>query len=199
MSYVPLPTVYEREGRTERAWDIYSRLLRDRIIFIGTPINDFVANAVIAQMLFLQMEDPKKDISLYINSPGGSVTDGMAIYDTMNFLQCDIVTYCVGQAASMSTLLLAAGTKGKRYALPNSRVMMHQPTGGATGQTSDISIAAKEILRWRARMNELISSHTNKTLEEIASDSDRDFYLTAEDALAYGIVDKVIEPKPIGN
>ncbi len=198
VSYVPLPTVYEREGRTERAWDIYSRLLRDRIIFIGTPINDFVANAVIAQMLFLQMEDPKKDISLYINSPGGSVTDGLAIYDTMNFLQCDIVTYCVGQAASMATLLLAAGTKGKRYALPNSRVMMHQPTGGATGQTSDISIAAKEILRWRARMNELISSHTNKTPEEIANDSDRDFYLTAEDALAYGIVDKVIEPKPIG-
>jgi ATP-dependent Clp protease protease subunit len=198
VSYVPLPTVYEREGRTERAWDIYSRLLRDRIIFIGTPINDFVANAVIAQMLFLQMEDPKKDISLYITSPGGSVTDGMAIYDTMNFLQCDIVTYCVGQAASMATLLLAAGTKGKRYALPNSRVMMHQPTGGATGQTSDISIAAKEILRWRARMNELISSHTNKTSEEIANDSDRDFYLTAEDALAYGIVDKVIEAKPIG-
>ncbi len=197
MSYVPLPTVYEREGRTERAWDIYSRLLRDRIIFIGTPINDFVANAVIAQMLFLQMEDPKKDISLYINSPGGSVTDGMAIYDTMNFLQCDVVTYCVGQAASMATLLLAAGTKGKRYALPNSRVMMHQPTGGATGQTSDISIAAKEILRWRQRMNELISSHTSKTPEEIANDSDRDFYLTAQDALEYGIVDKVIEAKPI--
>ena len=197
MSYVPLPTVYEREGRNERAWDIYSRLQRDRIIFIGTPINDFVANAVIAQMLFLQMEDPKKDISLYINSPGGSVTDGMAIYDTMNFLQCDIVTYCVGQAASMATLLLAAGTKGKRYALPNSRVMMHQPTGGATGQTSDISIAAKEILRWRARMNELISIHTNKTPKEIANDSARDFYLTAKDALAYGIVDKVIDSKPI--
>jgi ATP-dependent Clp protease protease subunit len=195
VSYVPLPTVYEREGRTERAWDIYSRLLRDRIIFIGTPINDFVANAVIAQMLFLQMEDPKKDISLYINSPGGSVTDGMAIYDTMNFLQCDVVTYCVGQAASMSTLLLAAGTKGKRYALPNSRVMMHQPTGGATGQTSDISIAAREIVRWRERMNELIASHTNKTAEEIAADSDRDFYLTAQDALEYGIVDKVIESK----
>lgn len=195
MSYVPLPTVYEREGRTERAWDIYSRLLRDRIIFIGTPINDFVANAVIAQMLFLQMEDPKKDISLYINSPGGSVTDGMAIYDTINFLQCDVVTYCVGQAASMATLLLAAGTKGKRYALPNSRVMMHQPMGGATGQTSDISIAAREIVRWRERMNELIAKHTNKTAEEIAADSDRDFYLTAEDALEYGIVDKVIESK----
>lgn len=196
MSYVPLPTVYEREGRTERAWDIYSRLLRDRIIFIGTPINDFVANAVIAQMLFLQMEDPKKDISLYINSPGGSVTDGMAIYDTINFLQCDVVTYCVGQAASMATLLLASGTKGKRYALPNSRVMMHQPTGGATGQTSDISIAAREIVRWRERMNELIASHTNKTKEEIAEDSDRDFYLTAKEAMEYGIVDKVIENKP---
>jgi len=195
VSYVPLPTVYEREGRTERAWDIYSRLLRDRIIFIGTPINDFVANAVIAQMLFLQMEDPKKDISLYINSPGGSVTDGMAIYDTMNFLQCDMVTYCVGQAASMSTLLLAAGTKGKRYALSNSRVMMHQPTGGATGQTSDISIAAREILRWRERMNALIAHHTNKTADEIAADSDRDFYLTAQEACDYGIVDKVIEPK----
>lgn len=196
MSYVPLPTVYEREGRTERAWDIYSRLLRDRIIFIGTPINDFVANAVVAQMLFLQMDDPKKDISLYINCPGGSVTDGMAIYDTMNFLQCDIVTYCVGQAASMATLLLAAGTKGKRYALPNSRVMMHQPTGGATGQTSDISIAAKEILRWRAQMNELLANHTNKTAAEIAADSDRDFYLTAKEAMEYGIVDKVIENKP---
>jgi len=196
VSYVPLPTVYEREGRTERAWDIYSRLLRDRIIFIGTPINDFVANAVVAQMLFLQMDDPKKDISLYINCPGGSVTDGMAIYDTMNFLQCDIVTYCVGQAASMATLLLAAGTKGKRYALPNSRVMMHQPTGGATGQTSDISIAAKEILRWRAQMNVLLAQHTNKTAEEIASDSDRDFYLTAKEAMEYGIVDKVIESKP---
>jgi ATP-dependent Clp protease protease subunit len=195
VSYVPLPTVYEREGRSERAWDIYSRLLRDRIIFIGTPINDFVANAVIAQMLFLQMEDPKKDISLYINSPGGSVTDGMAIYDTMNFLQCDVVTYCVGQAASMATLLLAAGTKGKRYALPNSRVMMHQPSGGATGQTSDISIAAKEILRWRAQMNRLIAEHTSKTEAEVAADTDRDFYLSAEDAKAYGIVDQVIVNK----
>jgi ATP-dependent Clp protease protease subunit len=195
VSYVPLPTVYEREGRSERAWDIYSRLLRDRIIFIGTPINDFVANAVIAQMLFLQMEDPKKDISLYINSPGGSVTDGMAIYDTMNFLQCDVVTYCVGQAASMATLLLAAGTKGKRYALPNSRVMMHQPSGGATGQTSDISIAAKEILRWRAQMNRLIAEHTNKSESEVAEDTDRDFYLNAHDAKAYGVVDQVIVNK----
>ena len=195
MSYVPLPTVYEREGRTERAWDIYSRLLRDRIIFIGTPINDYVANAVIAQLLFLQMEDPKKDVSLYINSPGGSVTDGMAIYDTIRFLNCDVVTYCVGQAASMATLLLAAGTPGKRFALPNSRVMIHQPTGGATGQTSDISIAAREILRWRKRMNEVLAEHTGKKPEDIEKDSDRDYYMTADEALKYGVVDKVIEAK----
>lgn len=195
MSYVPLPTVYEREGRTERAWDIYSRLLRDRIIFIGTPINDFVANAVIAQLLFLQMEDAKKDISLYINSPGGSVTDGMAIYDTIRFLQCDVVTYCVGQAASMATLLLAAGTPGKRFALPNSRVMIHQPVGGATGQTADISIAAREILRWRKKMNEVLAEHTGKDVADIERDSDRDYYMTAEEALKYGIVDRVIEAK----
>ncbi len=195
MSYVPLPTVYEREGRTERAWDIYSRLLRDRIIFVGTPINDFVANAVIAQLLFLQMEDAKKDISLYINSPGGSVTDGMAIYDTIRFLQCDVVTYCVGQAASMATLLLAAGTPGKRFALPNSRVMIHQPTGGATGQTADITIAAREILRWRKKMNEVLAEHTGKDVSVIERDSDRDYYMTAEEAVAYGIVDRVIEAK----
>jgi ATP-dependent Clp protease protease subunit len=195
VSYVPLPTVYEREGRTERAWDIYSRLLRDRIIFIGTPINDFVANAVIAQLLFLQMEDTKKDVSLYINSPGGSVTDGMAIYDTIRFLQCDVVTYCVGQAASMATLLLAAGTPGKRFALPNSRVMIHQPVGGATGQTADISIAAREILRWRKRMNEVLAEHTGKDVADIERDSDRDYYMTAEEAVKYGIVDRVIEAK----
>jgi ATP-dependent Clp protease protease subunit len=195
VSYVPLPTVYEREGRTERAWDIYSRLLRDRIIFVGTPINDFVANAVIAQLLFLQMEDAKKDISLYINSPGGSVTDGMAIYDTIRFLQCDVVTYCVGQAASMATLLLAAGTPGKRFALPNSRVMIHQPTGGATGQTADITIAAREILRWRKKMNEVLAEHTGKDVSVIERDSDRDYYMTAEEAVAYGIVDRVIEAK----
>ncbi len=195
MSYVPLPTVYEREGRTERAWDIYSRLLRDRIIFVGTPINDFVANAVVAQLLFLQMEDAKKDISLYINSPGGSVTDGMAIYDTIRFLQCDVVTYCVGQAASMATLLLAAGTPGKRFALPNSRVMIHQPTGGATGQTADITIAAREILRWRKKMNEVLAEHTGKDVSVIERDSDRDYYMTAEEAVTYGIVDRVIEAK----
>lgn len=196
MSYQPLPYVYERDGRTERAWDIYSRLLKDRIIFIGTPINDYVANAVIAQLLFLQMEDPKKEIHIYINSPGGSVTDGMAIYDTINFLPCEVVTFCVGMAASMGTVLLAAGTPGKRFALPNSRVMIHQPSGGATGQTADIKIAAKEILRWRKTLNEVLAQHTGKKVEQIEKDSDRDFYMTAEEALNYGIVDKVITKKP---
>ena len=193
MSYLPLPYVYEREGRTERAWDIYSRLLRDRIIFIGTPINDFVANAVIAQLLFLQMEDPKKEIHLYVNSPGGSVTDGMAIYDTINFVKCDVVTYCVGLAASMATVLVASGAKGKRYALPNSRLMLHQPTGGAGGQTADISIAAKEILRWKKTLNDILSRHTGLPVERIEKDSDRDFYLSAPDAKEYGLVDHVIE------
>ena len=192
MNYLPLPYVYERDGRGEKAWDIYSRLLKDRIIFIGTPIDDFVANAVIAQMLFLQMEDAKKDVHLYINCPGGVVTAGMAIYDTMNFLHCDVVTYCVGQAASMATVLLAAGTKGKRYALPHSRVMIHQPSGGATGQASDISIAAKEILRWRSTINEVLAKHSHQTVELIEKDSDRDFYLSAQEAQAYGLVDRVI-------
>jgi ATP-dependent Clp protease protease subunit len=187
-----LPLVYERDGRSERSWDIYSRLLKDRIVFIGTPINDDVANAVIAQLLFLQMEDGKKDIHVYINSPGGSVTAGMAIYDTIHFLTCDVVTYCVGMAASMATVLLAAGTKGKRFALPNSRVMIHQPTGGATGQTSDITIAAKEILRWRRNINETLARHSGKTVEQIEKDSDRDYYMTAEEAKAYGLVDHVV-------
>jgi ATP-dependent Clp protease, protease subunit len=173
--------------------DIYSRLLKDRIIFIGTPIDDMVANLVIAQMLFLQMEDSKKDIHLYINSPGGVVTGGMAIYDTMNFLQCDIVTYCVGMAASMSTVLLAAGTKGKRYALPNSRVMIHQPSGGAGGQAADIAIAAKEILRWRKTLNEIVSKHTGKPVDQVEKDSDRDYYMSALEAKDYGIVDNVVE------
>lgn len=193
MSYAPLPYVYERDGRTERTWDIYSRLLKDRIVFIGTPINDFVANSVIAQLLFLQTEDPKKDIYLYINSPGGSVTDGMAIYDTMNLVSCDIVTYCVGLAASMSTVLLSAGTPGKRYALPNCRVMIHQPSGGATGQTSDISIAAKEILRWRRTINDVLAKHTGKDVAQIEKDSDRDYYMDAMEAKEYGIVDQVFE------
>jgi ATP-dependent Clp protease protease subunit len=191
MSYY-VPTVIENTGRGERAMDIYSRLLKDRIIFIGSPIDDFVANAVIAQMLFLQMEDPKKDIHIYINSPGGVVTGGMAIYDTINFLQCDVVTYCIGMAASMSTVLLAAGTKGKRFALPNSRVMIHQPSGGAGGQAADIAIQAKEILRWRKTLNETIAKHTGKTAAQIEIDSDRDYYLSAEEAKAYGIVDHVV-------
>jgi len=189
--YVPI--VLENTGRGERSMDIYSRLLKDRIVFIGTPIDDGVANVVIAQMLFLQMEDPKKDIHLYINSPGGVVTGGMAIYDTMNFLQCDIVTYCIGMAASMSTVLLAAGTKGKRFALPNSRVMIHQPSGGAGGQTADIAIAAREILRWRQTLNEVIAKHTGKTPDQVEKDSDRDYYMSAQEAKNYGIVDTVVE------
>jgi ATP-dependent Clp protease protease subunit len=187
-----IPYVIENTGRGERSMDIYSRLLKDRIIFIGTPIDDGVANSVIAQLLFLQMEDAKKDIHLYINSPGGIVTGGMAIYDTMNFLQCDIVTYCVGMAASMSTVLLAAGTKGKRFALPNSRVMIHQPSGGAGGQAADIAIAAREILRWKRTLNETLSRHTGKTPEQVEKDSDRDYYMTAEEAKAYGLVDHVV-------
>jgi ATP-dependent Clp protease protease subunit len=186
-------TIFDNNGRETRAMSVYSRLLKDRILFIGTPIDDNVANLVIAQMLYLQMEDAKKDIHLYINSPGGVVTGGMAIYDTMNFLQCDIVTYCLGMAASMSTVLLAAGTKGKRFALPNSRVMIHQPSGGAGGQASDIAIAAKEILRWRKVLNETISKHTGKTAEQVEKDSDRDYYLSAYEAKAYGIVDHVVE------
>jgi ATP-dependent Clp protease, protease subunit len=189
--YVPI--VLENTGRGERSMDIYSRLLKDRIIFIGSPIDDTVANLVMAQMFFLQMEDPKKDIQLYINSPGGVVTGGMAIYDTMNFLSCDIVTYCVGMAASMSTVLLSAGTKGKRFALPNSRVMIHQPSGGAGGQTTDITIAAREILRWRRTLNEVIAKHTGKTAAEVEKDSDRDYYLSANEAKEYGIVDHVVE------
>ena len=191
MSYY-VPIVLENTGRGERSMDIYSRLLKDRIIFIGTPIDDMVANLVVAQMLFLQMEDSSKDIHLYINSPGGVVTGGMAIYDTMNFLACDVVTYCVGQAASMATVLLAAGTKGKRFALPNSRVMIHQPSGGAGGQAADIAIAAKEILRWRETLNGIIAKHTGKPVEDVARHSDRDYYLSALEAKEYGLVDHVV-------
>ena len=185
-------TVWDNTGGRPVGMSVYSRLLKDRILFIGTAINDDVANLVIAQMLYLQMEDAKKDIHLYINSPGGIVTGGMAIYDTMNFLQCDIVTYCLGMAASMSTVLLAAGTKGKRFALPNSRVMIHQPSGGAGGQTADIAIAAREILRWRKTLNESLSRHTGKTAEQIEKDSDRDYYMSAQEAKDYGIVDHVV-------
>lgn len=191
MSYY-VPIVLENTGRGERSMDLYSRLLKDRIIFIGTPIDDGVANMVIAQMLFLQMEDPKKDVHLYINSPGGVVTGGMAIYDTINFMSYDVVTYCIGMAASMSTVLLAAGTKGKRFALPNSRVMIHQPSGGAGGQAADIAIQAKEILRWRKTLNETIAKHTGKSPEQVEKDSDRDYYLSADEAKAYGLVDHVV-------
>jgi ATP-dependent Clp protease protease subunit len=197
--YMPLPYVYERDGRQERSWDIYSRLLKDRIIFLGTTIDDFVANAIVAQLLFLQMEDSKKDVHMYINSPGGSITAGMAIYDTMKFMSCDVVTYCIGQAASMATVLLTAGTKGKRYALPNSRVMIHQPSGQATGQTSDISIAAKEILRWKKTLVNVLADCTGQPMEKVEKDSDRDFFMSAVEAKEYGIVDEVIEKKPVEN
>ncbi len=184
--------VVEQTSRGERAFDIYSRLLKERIIFIGTPIDDDVSNLIVAQMLFLQSEDSEKDVHLYINSPGGSVTAGLAIYDTMQFLKCDVTTYCVGQAASMGAVLLAAGTKGKRFALPNARIMIHQPWGGVQGAASDISIQAKEILRLREMLNSLLVKHTGKTLKTIETDTDRDFFMSADDARKYGLVDEVI-------
>lgn len=195
-----VPMVVEQTGRGERAYDIYSRLLKDRILFIGTAINDDVSNLIIAQLLFLQAEDASKDVSVYINSPGGSVTAGLAIYDTMQYLSCDVATYCVGQAASMGAVLLAAGAKGKRYALPNARIMIHQPWGGVEGQASDISIQAKEILRMRDRLNEILASHTGKTLSVISKDTDRDFFMSPAAARDYGLVDAVLahsktEPK----
>jgi len=190
-----VPMILETTGRTERAYDIYSRLLKDRIIFLGTAINDEIANLIVAQLLFLQSDDPNKDINLYINSPGGSVTAGLAIYDTMQFLKCDINTYCIGQAASMGAVLLAAGTKGKRYVLPNSRVMIHQPWGGAQGTASDISIQAREILKIRDTLLNILSTATGKSVEEIGKDSDRDFFMSAEEAKEYGLVDKVISHK----
>ncbi|MFH1093044.1 MAG: ATP-dependent Clp endopeptidase proteolytic subunit ClpP [Candidatus Omnitrophota bacterium] len=188
-----VPMVVEQTNRGERAFDIYSRLLKDRIIFIGTTIDDNVANLVIAQMLFLQMDDQKKDINVYINSPGGVVTAGLAIYDTMQFVQCDVNTYCVGQAASMGAVLLAAGTKGKRFVLPNARVMIHQPWGGVQGAASDISIQATEILKMRDNLNGILSKHTGKPIDKIATDTDRDYFMSAEEAREYGLVDVVIE------
>ncbi|HPA21492.1 MAG TPA: ATP-dependent Clp endopeptidase proteolytic subunit ClpP [Verrucomicrobiae bacterium] len=190
--YYHVPHVVEQTGRGERAYDIYSRLLKDRIVFIGCAIDDAVANAVIAQLLFLQMEDPKKSIDIYLQSPGGYVTAGLAVYDTMQFLTCDVATYCIGQAASMGAVLLAAGTKGKRYALPNARIMIHQPMGGVQGQASDISIQAKEILRTKQRLNEILAHHTGRPVEEVERDSDRDRFMSAEEAKEYGIVDEVI-------
>lgn len=191
-----IPTVIEQTNRGERAYDIYSRLLKDRIIFLGTPINDTVANIVVAQLLFLQAEDPDKDISLYINSPGGSITAGMAIYDTMNFIKPAVSTICIGMAASMGAFLLAAGEKGKRFALPNSEVMIHQPLGGAQGQASDIEIAAKRILKMRDHLNKILAERTGQPLERIQKDTDRDNFLTAAEAVEYGLIDKVITSEP---
>ena len=192
-TYVPI--VIEQTQRTERAYDIYSRLLKDRIIFIGTPVDDSVANVVIAQMLFLQMEDVSKDISIYINTPGGSITAGLAIYDTIQFVKPDVATYCVGQAASLGALLLTAGKKGKRFSLPNSRIMIHQPWGGVQGTAEDISIQAKEILRLREKVNELFASHTGNPIEKLREDTDRDYFMSAEEAKKYGLIDEVIIPR----
>jgi ATP-dependent Clp protease protease subunit len=191
-----IPMVIEQSPRGERSFDIYSRLLRDRIIFLGTEVNDDVANVIVAQLLFLEADDPEKDIHLYINSPGGSVTAGLAIYDTMQFVRPDVNTTCIGQAASMGAWLLAAGAAGKRTALSNARVMIHQPMGGTRGQATDIDIQATEILKLRARMNEILAHHSGKTVDQISKDTERDFYLSAEEACKYGIVDKVVNERP---
>lgn len=190
--YIPNPIVIEQTPRGERQYDIYSRLMLDRIIFLGTEVNDVVANLLIAQMLFLEGNDPEKDIHLYINSPGGSISAGMGIYDVMQFVKCDVVTYCTGMAASMGAFLLAAGTKGKRHALPNSRVMLHQPSGGARGQASDVEIQAKEIMYLKGRLNKVLAEATGRSVEEIERDTDRDNYMGAEEALAYGVIDKIL-------
>ncbi len=187
-----IPMVVESTGRSERAYDIYSRLLKDRIIFIGTAVDDNVANIIIAQLLFLQMEDQDKDISIYINTPGGSVTSGLAIYDTIQFVKPDVNTYCMGQATSMGAVLLAAGTPGKRYALPHARIMIHQPWGGVQGQATDISIQATEILRLRSRLEEILAKHTKQPLDKIKKDTERDYFMSAEEAKSYGIVDEVV-------
>src|SRR5512139_3605260 len=187
-----IPMVIEQTSRGERAYDIYSRLLKDRIIFLGTPIDDNVANTVIAQLLFLDADDPDKDIYLYVNSPGGVVTAGLAIYDTMNYLKSPVSTICIGQAASMGALLLGAGTKGKRFSLPHARIMIHQPMGGFQGQATDIEIHAKEILKLKDTLNQILAKHTGQTLEKIATDTDRDFFMSGEDARQYGIIDEVI-------
>lgn len=192
MQNLIIPTVYEQTGRGERYYDIYSRLLIDRIVFLGTPVDDTVANIIIAQLLFLQMSDPKKDVHFYINSPGGSVTAGLAIYDTMQFMTCDVNTYCIGQAASMGAVLLCAGAKGKRYALPNANVMIHQVLGGAEGQASDVEIRVKYMLKLKHRLNSIISKHTGKPIDQVERDCDRDNFMSAEEAKAYGLVDEVV-------
>ena len=190
-----VPTVVEQTSRGERAFDIYSRLLKDRIIFIGTPIDDHVANLVVAQMLFLQMEDAKKDINIYINSPGGSVTAGLAVYDTMQFVTCDVNTYCMGIAASMGAVLLCAGTKGKRYALPNSDIMIHQVSGGAQGQASDVERQVEFMFKLKKRLNQILSIHTGRPVEQVTRDADRDYYMSADEAKEYGLVDEVVKSR----
>jgi ATP-dependent Clp protease protease subunit len=190
MSYIPY--VVESNGREERTYDIYSRLLKDRIIFLGTQVNDQISNALVAQMLFLQSDDPKADIHMYINSPGGSITAGMAIYDTMQFVSCDVATYCIGQAASMGAVLLTAGTKGKRYSLPNSRIMIHQPLAGMQGTAREVEIHVGELRRIKQRMNEIMIEHTGHSLEKIEEDTDRDRFMSAEEACSYGLIDKVV-------
>jgi len=192
-----IPIVIEKDGRGERAYDIYSRLLKERIVFVGTGIDDDVANLVIAQMLFLESEDPDKDIHLYINSPGGIVTSGLAIYDTMQYIRPKVSTLCMGQAASIAALLLAAGEKGKRFALPHSRILIHQPMGGFQGQASDVDIQAKEILRLREKLNMIMVRHTNQSFDKIQADTDRDFYMTGEQAKEYGIIDQVVIKRPV--
>ena len=195
MQNLIVPTVYEQTGRGERYYDIYSRLLIDRIVFLGTPVDDTVANIIIAQLLFLQMSDPKKDVHFYINSPGGSVTAGLAIYDTMQFMTCDVNTYCIGQAASMGAVLLCAGAKGKRYALPNSNIMIHQVLGGAEGQASDVEIRVKYMLKLKQRLNSIISHHTGQPVEKVERDCDRDNFMSAEEAKNYGLVDQVVQSR----
>lgn len=189
---MPIPYVIEKDARGERSYDIYSRLLKDRIIFLGEPIDDFVSNVIVAQLLFLQSQKRDADITLYINSPGGSVSAGFAIYDTMQYLTCDVATVCVGQAASMGAFLLAAGTKGKRFALPHSRIMIHQPMGGTQGQASDIEIQAKELLRLKKELNRILSVNTGKSVDMVNKDTERDYYMSADEAAAYGIIDKVV-------
>jgi len=191
-----IPYVIEKSGREERVYDIYSRLLKDRIIFLGTDVNDEIANALVAQMLFLQSDDPKADIHMYINSPGGSVSAGMAIYDTMQFVSCDVATYCIGQAASMGAVLLTAGAKGKRYSLPNSRIMIHQPLAGMQGTAEEISIHVREFQRTKRRLNEILIKHCGQSLEQIEKDTDRDRFMDPEEACSYGLIDKVIESMP---
>ena len=192
-----IPMVIEQSSRGERAYDIYSRLLKDRIIFLGEQVTDPTANLIVAQMLFLESEDPDKDINLYINSPGGSVTAGLAIYDTMQYIKPDVTTICMGQTSSMAALLLAAGTRGKRYSLPNSRILMHQPMGGAQGQATDIDIHAREILKIRERLNEILQYHTGQEIEKIRRDTERDYFMSAEEAKEYGVVDKVITTRDL--